>query len=540
MIDQRSIPAWLERAVCYEIYPQTFYDSNADGIGDLPGIIEKLDYVQSLGVDAIWLNPCFVSPFQDAGYDVSDFYTVAPRYGSNDDLRRLFREAEKRGTRILLDLVAGHTSTEHPWFKASCRHEHNEYTDWYVWTDSVWASFPEMPPVRGYGERNGGYIPNFFYFQPALNYGFAHPDPAHPWQQPTTAPGPQAVRRELRRIMQFWLDQGAGGFRVDMAASLVKGDRDGQAMAELWGEVRDWLDAAYPQACLVSEWSNPAQAIRSGFHVDFFIHFGATAPAYNALFRMPYGGHGTYRYAWSIFDRSGHGNIRAFLDLFLQHLEATRGLGFVSVPSGNHDIAPRLGWGRSPDDLKVIFTFLLTLPGVPFIYYGDEIGMRGVMGLPSKEGSYERAAARTPMQWDGSANAGFSRAAAQALYLPIEPDADRPTVAAQESDPDSLLNTVRRLIALRKAHPALCASGAFEPLIAEPGQYPIVYRRSADGERILVALNPTGEATEAAVPKALLPARPTELLGYGGAWSDAGVAWRVHLPPVSAGVYQAS
>ena len=538
MMDQRSIPAWLERAVCYEIYPQTFYDSNGDGIGDLPGIIEKLDYVQSLGVDAIWLNPCFVSPFQDAGYDVSDFYTVAPRYGSNDDLRRLFREAEKRGMRILLDLVAGHTSTEHFWFQASCRHERNEYTDWYVWTDSVWASFPEMPPVRGYSERNGGYIPNFFYFQPALNYGFAHPDPAQPWQQPTTAPGPQAVRRELRRIMQFWLDQGAGGFRVDMAASLVKGDRDGQAMAELWGEVRDWLDAAYPQACLVSEWSNPAQAIRSGFHVDFFIHFGATAPAYNALFRMPYGGHGTYRYAWSIFDRSGHGNICAFLDLFLQHLEATRGLGFVSVPSGNHDIAPRLGWGRSPDDLKVIFTFLLTLPGVPFIYYGDEIGMRGVMGLPSKEGSYERAAARTPMQWDGSANAGFSHAPAQALYLPIEPDADRPTVAAQESDPDSLLHTVRRLVALRKAHPALCASGTFEPLIAEPGQYPIVYRRSAGGETAVVALNPTAAVAEVSLSKALLRVRPMALFGPADGWNDEGDAWRLCLPALSAGVYR--
>ncbi len=534
----RVVPSWLERAVCYEIYPQTFRDANGDGIGDLPGIIEKLDYVQSLGVDAIWLNPCFVSPFGDAGYDVSDFYAVAPRYGTNADLRRLFEEARRRGVRILLDLVAGHTSIEHPWFQASCRHERNEYSDWYVWTDSVWTQYAEMPPVRGYSERDGGYIPNFFYFQPALNYGFAHPDPAHPWQQPTTASGPQAVRRELRRIMQFWLDEGASGFRVDMAASLVKGDRDGQAMAELWGEVREWLDAAYPEACLVSEWSNPAQAIGSGFHVDFFIHFGATAPAYNALFRMPYGGQGTYRYAWSIFDRSGHGNIRAFLGPFVRHLEATRGRGFVSVPSGNHDIAPRLGWERNPEDLKVIFTFLLTLPGVPFIYYGDEIGMRGVMGLPSKEGSYDRAAARTPMQWDRSANAGFSSAPAEALYLPIEPAPDRPTVEAQEGDPSSLLNTVRQLVALRKAHQALCASGTFEPLAAQPGQYPIIYRRSGGGEAVVIALNPTDAVVEAALPRTLFSARPADLFGQPEAWSDEDGAWRLRLPPVSAGVYR--
>lgn len=538
MSTRRAFPVWLETAVGYQIYPQSFYDHNGDGIGDLPGIIEKLDYVQSLGVDLVWLNPCFVSPFQDAGYDVSDYYTVAPRYGTNADLQRLFVEARQRGIRIALDLVAGHTSTEHPWFQASCRHERNMYTDWYIWTDSVWSVYPEMPPVRGYAERNGGYIPNFFYFQPALNYGFAHPDPAHPWQQPTTAPGPQAVRREMRRIMQFWLDQGAGGFRVDMAHSLVKGDRDGQATIELWQEVREWLDSAYPEAVLISEWSNPAQAIRAGFHVDFFIHFGAAAPAYNALFRMPYGGQGTFPYAWSIFDRSGHGNVRAFLDLFLAHYRATQGQGFVSVPSGNHDIVPRLGWQRSAEDLKVIFTFLLTLPGVPFIYYGDEIGMRGVMGLPSKEGSYERAAARTPMQWDDSPNAGFSRASAERLYLPVEPEADRPTVAAQESDPDSLLNVVRRLVQLRKQHPALCASGQFEPLYAEPGQYPLVYRRSDGKEGILVALNPTAQAVEVAVPNLDTSAPPRALFGPADAWAQENARWRLRLPAVSAGVYQ--
>lgn len=190
-----NLPSWLETAVFYQIYPQSFYDSNGDGIGDLPGILAKMDYIQSLGVTALWLNPCFVSPFQDAGYDVADYYNVAPRYGTNEDLKRLFEEARQRGIRILLDLVPGHTSIEHPWFKAWARHERNPYTDWYIWTDSVWATrAPPMQAVRAYAERDGSYITNFFYSQPALNYGFARPDPAHPWQQPVDAPGPQAVR----------------------------------------------------------------------------------------------------------------------------------------------------------------------------------------------------------------------------------------------------------------------------------------------------------------------------------------------------------
>ena len=128
----RRNPEWLEEAIFYQIYPQSFYDANGDGIGDIQGIIEKLNYIESLGVNAIWLNPCFVSPFQDAGYDVADFYKVAPRYGTNRDLKRLFQKAHGRGMRVCLDLVAGHTSIEHPWFKASCRHEPNKYTDRYL------------------------------------------------------------------------------------------------------------------------------------------------------------------------------------------------------------------------------------------------------------------------------------------------------------------------------------------------------------------------------------------------------------------------
>jgi maltose alpha-D-glucosyltransferase/alpha-amylase len=260
-------PEWLEQAIIYEIYPQSFYDTNGDGIGDLPGVIEKLDYVKSLGANTIWLNPCFESPFSDAGYDISDFYKVAPRYGTNEDLRRLFDEARKRGIRVLLDLVAGHTSIECEWFKQSARHERNEYSDWYIWSNNIWT---RMPPgsrqqfIAGTTERSGGYLPNFFPFQPALNYGFANPDPDLPWQQPVDAPGPRAVRAELKKIMKFWLDMGASGYRVDMAASLVKEDPGSRATIELWREIRGWLDREYPEAVLISEWGRPALMARSG------------------------------------------------------------------------------------------------------------------------------------------------------------------------------------------------------------------------------------------------------------------------------------
>lgn len=163
---------WLKDAVFYEIYPQSFYDTNGDGIGDLQGIIAKLDYIRDLGCNALWINPCFDSPFKDAGYDVRDYKKIAPRYGTNEDAAALFRAAHEKGIRVLFDLVPGHTSEEHPWFKASCKPGHNEYSDRFIWTDSCFASGDGMPFIGGETERNGTYILNFFKCQPALNYGY--------------------------------------------------------------------------------------------------------------------------------------------------------------------------------------------------------------------------------------------------------------------------------------------------------------------------------------------------------------------------------
>lgn len=501
-------PGWLKEAVFYQIYPQSFHDSNRDGIGDLPGIIAKLDYVASLGVNAIWLNPVFASPFADAGYDITDHCRVAPRYGCNGDLERLFAEAHRRGLRVVLDLVAGHTSIEHPWFKESMRAVPNEYSHRYLWTDRVWRQAP--PPLQslsGLGERNGSAIINFFWCQPALNYGYADPDPTHPWEKPLEHPDCVATREALREVMRFWLDRGADGFRVDMAPSIVRGhdpSKRRSALARWWRDIRQWLDRDYPEAVLISEWSYPKHAIAAGFHVDFMIHF--ETPAYNSLFRnhrpelvssLP-GGE-------SFFDRGGTGDIRTFLDIYRVHRRATRGRGYISVPTGNHDTPPRLADGRNADELRCALLFLLTLPGIPFLYYGDEIGLRQAVDLPSKEGGYERTRVRTPMQWDDTANAGFSTAEAQALYLPVETVPGTRTVAAAERDDGSILHFVRRLIAWRRMHPALGADGAFVPVFAESKRSPFVYERRMGQERFWIAVNPSGSAVCVEIPRRIRP-----------------------------------
>lgn len=163
------MPKWIDNAIFYEIYPQSFMDTNSDGIGDFKGIISKLGYIKDLGCNAIWMNPCFMSPFMDAGYDISDYYTAAPRYGTNDDLKEIFDKAHALGMHVLIDLVPGHTSVEHPWFIQSMKAKTNEYSGRYVWTDNIWESPQNMNCIRGFSERNGACAVNFFSHQPALN-----------------------------------------------------------------------------------------------------------------------------------------------------------------------------------------------------------------------------------------------------------------------------------------------------------------------------------------------------------------------------------
>ena len=481
---------WLKDAVFYEIYPQSFKDTNADGIGDLNGIVEKLDYIQSLGCNALWINPCYDSPFRDAGYDVRDYKKVAARYGTNEDLYRLFDEAHRRGIRVLLDLVPGHTSEEHAWFRASqSADQPNAYTNRYIWTNNWFCGSRGLNYIAGEAERASAYIVNFFKCQPALNYGFNRVE--EPWQLPMDHPDCVATREAMKDVMRFWLSHGCDGFRVDMANSLVKYDDENKSgTSAIWKNVRAMLDEEFPEAALVAEWSCPSQALRAGYDMDFCLNNDDTG--YSTLMRDYQGGGEDDSY----FRKDAPArDINRFLKVYTRWYEDTKDLGYISLLTCNHDtLRPR--FSLDPDELKLAYAFLFTMPGVPFLYYGDEIGMR-YLNLPTKEGGYQRTGSRTPMQWDGSKNLGFSAGEATSLYLPVDPAADAPTVAAQEGDPDSLLNFTRKLLALRHAHADLQADAPFAVVSAEPNA-PFVWRRG----KLLLAVNPFGQARTVKCPAA--------------------------------------
>ncbi len=475
-MNSTKFPQWLDNAVFYEIYPQSFKDSNADGIGDFQGIISKLDYIAELGCTAIWMNPCFESPFGDAGYDVSDYYKAAPRYGTNEDLKQLFDEVHKRNMHILLDLVPGHTSVAHPWFQESMKAEKNEYTDRYIWTDSIWKEPTGYGSLRGISDRDGSCAVNFFSHQPALNYGYYKPDPQEPWQQSMEDVGPKKTIAAVIDIMRFWLKMGCDGFRVDMAGSLVKGDEDGKGTIRLWQKIRQFLDVEFPQAAMISEWGEPDKSIKGGFHMDFLLHFGTSH--YNDLFRCE-----TPFFA-------GNGDVSEFVKKYQELYEKTERKGLICIPSGNHDM-DRLARTIKGEKQKIAFAFLLTMPGAPFIYYGDEIGMRYVEGLTSVEGGFGRTGSRSPMQWDDSLNAGFGSSKPELLYIPLDKSDDRPNARAQMEDETSLRSEVKRLIALRQAHKALQSKGEIEFIYAKKQEYPLAYIRSSEEEKLLVVLNPS-------------------------------------------------
>ena len=503
-----DVPEWAKNAVFYQIYPQTFCDSDGDGIGDIQGIISKLDYVKSLGVDAIWFNPFFDSPFMDAGYDIRDYYRIAPRYGTNEDAKQLFEEIHKRGMHVIFDYVISYTAIDNPWFIQSCKQEPNKYSNYYIWTETNWVDPPREFAgqfIKGYAERNGQYMRNFYWCQPALNFGFANPDPEQKWQLPTDHPDVVAMKNDLKDVLRFWMDMGCDGFRADMAGALVKTRRtrgneqffttNENATKLFWREIRELLEKEYPGSLMVAEWSYPSDALDKCFHVDFFHWFNG----YNDLFQKE---------SWrilngcsegnSFFDKEGKGNITDFLASYMEQYEKTVGKGYISLPLGNHDNA-RIANTRTDKELEIIYAFGFTMPGLPFIYYGNEIGMKQLPTTwPQVEGAYQpRNGARTPMQWNSGKNLGFSTGDPASLYLPVDPAADAPNVEAEEADPNSMLNRTRRLIALRHNEPALANYAEFVPVYAEKDTYPFVYARAAGKDVVLVMLNPRAEASEA-------------------------------------------
>jgi maltose alpha-D-glucosyltransferase/alpha-amylase len=541
-----NCPDWVHSAVFYQIYPQTFYDTNGDGIGDLNGIIEKLDYIKSLGVDGIWLNPFFESPFNDAGYDISDYYKVAPRYGTNDDAKRMFEEAHKRGLKVIFDWVISYTSVEHAWFKESAKQEPNKYSNWYIWTDNTWVNPPNAYKdsfIKGYSQRNGQFMRNFFWSQPALNFGFTKTD--EPWMLPTDHPDVLALREELKKTLRFWMDMGADGFRADMAGALVKNAniegndqffsaRD-EGTKHFWQEIRQLMDKEYPGSYMVAEWSGPKDALDNAFHSDFFHWF----KGYNDL---------TQKESWrilngfseghSFFDKEGKGDIKAFLDSYMEQYNATKTMGYITIPMGNHDNA-RININRTDKELEMIYAFGLTMPGVPFIFYGNEIGMRQLYGMPNVEGAYPpRSGNRTPMQWAPGKNLGFSTGDSSLLYLPVDSSSTAPTVADMELNPKSLLHQTRKLINLKRTEQALKAYAEFVPVYSGENTYPFVFTRANGNELIICVFNPASRE-EKATFKLNIRAKKLKLLaGDHLGFSSKGHNYTIVAPPISYAIYK--
>lgn len=550
-------PEWLRDGVIYQVYPSSYKDSDGNGIGDIRGVISELDYIESLGVRAIWFNPLFVSGWIDGGYDVIDFYRVDPRFGTNNDMVELIEKAHAKGIKVMLDLVAGHTSDKHPWFIQSSQDTNLQYSDYYIWSDRLPDAKAEKDLetmlkdpnymqntigkwMKSEYPRNKFYMKNFYACQPSLNYGYANPDPSRPWEQGVDAPGPKAVRQELKDIIAFWYGKGVDGFRVDMANSLVKNDKDKKEIMNLWREIREWSDKNYPDHVLMAEWGSPKYCLAAGYNIDMDLnstkahnrrmYFDRKHQADGGSYFSLNGGQPSvkdlYGNAWpenKIDSKTTAAEmLKEYYDYFTDCLESTETMGYFATITGNHDhLRINMGARNTPDQLKVMLTWVLTMP-MPILYYGDEIGMRSLVDLPNVEGANhngkERSGARTPMQWTSGETAGFSTCSPDKLYLSVctewSPATSYPqyldwkknfeagkvkpiakgeiTVESQDKDPESILNWTRELIALRKSSEALWADSKFIPVFNESQPYPMVYLRSNGKETFLIALNPTG------------------------------------------------
>lgn len=432
----------FKNLVFYEIYPTSFYDSNNDGIGDLNGIRKKLPYIKELGCNAIWLNPFFTSPFKDGGYDVTNFFDVDKRFGSLKDFENLIKTANKLGIKIIIDCVAGHASEDNYEFIQSGKEKRNEYSDLFIWNDTVWQMPEGYKFVSGRFQRNANYLVNFFSFQPAFNFGFnkiTHPK----WQMSYKDKRTFKARDYIVKIMKFWLKKGAAGFRVDMADSLVKNDDDKSGTIKVWDYIFSKVRKEYPNAFFVSEWSNPEKAFDAGFDCDFVLDHRNNF--YHKLTR-------TRPDVPNKCILNG-GDTQVFTkDLKWRYEQSLKHHGYLGIISGNHD-TPRIANELSLSKLKMFYMFMFMMPGIPFIYYGDEIMMKDA-NIPNKDGGFQRVGARTPMQWDKSKNAGFSKADASKLYLPVN-KASNVNVKDNINNKNSLYHTIKALIKIRKSYPII-------------------------------------------------------------------------------------
>jgi maltose alpha-D-glucosyltransferase/alpha-amylase len=504
---------WYKDAVFYEVHVRAFCDGNGDGHGDLPGLISKLDYLQELGVDCLWLMPIYPSPLLDDGYDIADFTRVHPDYGTLDDFRNLIEQAHRRGLRVIADLVLNHTSDRHPWFQAARSDRRSPYRDYYVWSDTdqkysqTRIIFLDTEKSNWtWDDQAGQYFWHRFYAsQPDLNYDSP------------------AVRAEILKVMQFWLDLGIDGFRADAVPYLF--EREGTNCENLpethayLKALRRFLDEHYPDCILLAEANQWPEDVRAyfgdgdEFHMAF--HFpimprlfmalrrGDRAPLQWILDRTP---PIPAACQWCIFLRN-HDELT--LEMVTEDERQWMWREYAPDPRMRLNLgirrrlAPLLDHDRRK--IELANSLLFTLPGSPVLYYGDEIGMGDNLALPDRNG------VRTPMQWSNSLNADFSDAPPDSLYAPIIDAAPFPlaqvNVAAQRADPGSLLNTVRRLIATRKQHPAF-GRGGFEWLSCDSAAIAAYLRSHAD-ERLLIVNNlspsPQSIVLSAPEPHAVTP-----------------------------------
>ncbi len=530
---------WYKNAVFYELYVRAFYDTNRDGHGDLQGVIQKLDYLQWLGVDCIWLLPIYPSPLKDDGYDIADYYGIHPDYGTLEDLRQLLREAHARGIRVIADLVLNHTSDQHPWFQEARRDPTSPYRDYYVWSDtdekysqarvifldSEKSNWTWDPVARQY------YWHRFYSCQPDLNYD-----------------NPR-VQEEMLRVVKFWLALGLDGFRADAVPYLFERENTNcENLPETHAflkRLRRVVEDYDPQRVLLCEANQPPEAVRAyfggdpadpsvpgdEFHMAF--HFPLMPRIFMALKKEDRGDLVRILNAtppipencqWCTFLRN-HDELSLEMvseaerqwmwEQYAPHPRMRLNLGI------RRRLAPLLDNNKAR--IALAYSLLFTLPGTPILYYGDEIGMGDNIALEDRDG------VRTPMQWDDSPHGGFTAPGVRP-YLPVIDNPEygyrRVNVAAQQRDPASLLHTVRAMIAVRKAHRAL-GWGRLVWVEAGPPQV-AAYCRSHGDETLLILNNLSSAAQPIALPPATYvdaftkqPLRPDTLKAlppYGYRW----------------------
>ena len=500
MVPLTHDPGWFRTAVFYELYVRSFYDSNADGFGDFPGLTQQLDYLEWLGVNCIWLLPFYNSPLKDGGYDISDFYSIQPEYGNLNDFAQFLGAAHERGIRVIADLVMNHTSADHPWFQEA-RQPGSEKRDWYVWSDTdkryedARIIFVDTEKSNWTWDEDAGafFWHRFFDHQPDLNYD--NPE----------------VRDQMIGVIKFWLDLGLDGFRLDAVPYLF--EREGTNCENLpethdfLRRVRKEVEEGYEDVVLLAEANQwPADVVEyfgAGDECHMCFHFPLMPrmfmaarrqvcyPIVEILEQTPDVPEGCQ---WGIFLRN-HDELT--LEMVTDEERDYMYSEYAKDPRMKLNLgirrrlAPLLAGSR---DLSELFhAMLLSLPGTPIVYYGDEIGMGDNIYLGDRDG------VRTPMQWTGDRNAGFSQADFAQLYLPVLMDPvhgyQAINVEAEQRNPNSFLHWFRKLLAVRAQHPVFGLGGVH---VLRPTNAAIFAFVRQDGNDTILCVNNLSSRAQAA------------------------------------------